>query len=167
MVITSYASIPRGSTFQATIATLVYSGGNEVHLITSAAGKHTTPEAEQFSLQVGVLAALHAGAQLIVIFSDSLPAIESLLDCSTCSGQIFSLDACRSVRPWFTEDPTHTITAWFVPSRLEWKVQRIAHNVAKSLRVAAGACPRCSLDFLKTASDESAFKDWQGLFRNL
>jgi ribonuclease HI len=69
-----------------------------VHRIMSAAGKRTSPEAEQFSLQVGLSAALHAGAQSIVIFSDSLPAIESLLDCSIHSGQIFSLDACKSVQ---------------------------------------------------------------------
>jgi GTP:adenosylcobinamide-phosphate guanylyltransferase len=62
MVITSDASIPRDSTFQAAITTLVYSGGDEVHRITSAAGKCTTPEAEQFSLQVELSAALHAGA---------------------------------------------------------------------------------------------------------
>jgi hypothetical protein len=166
MVIVSDASIPRNSTFQVTIATLVYSGGSEVCQITSAAGKRTSPEAEHFSLQVGLLAALHAGAQSIVIFSDSLPAIESLLDCSICSGQVFSLDACKSVRPWFAEDLSHTITAWYVPSRLEWKVQRAAHDIVKSLRVAAGARPRCSLDFLKAASDESALKDWHGLFVN-
>jgi hypothetical protein len=49
---------------------------------------------------------------------------------------------------------------------LEWKVQRAAHKMAKSLRVAAGARPCYSLDFLKTASDESALKDWHRLFEN-
>jgi hypothetical protein len=61
MVIALDASIPHDSTFQATIATLVYSGGNEVRWITSVAGRRTSPEAEHFSLQVGLSAALHAG----------------------------------------------------------------------------------------------------------
>ena len=70
------------------------------------------------------------------------------------------MDACRAVRPRFAQGPGYTITAWHVPSRLEWKIQRAAHDVATSLRVGAGTSPRHSLDFLRDASDEAARRDW-------
>ena len=49
---------------------------------------------ERFALQIGVSKAIADGAHSLVLFSDSMAAIETLLDCSLWSGQIFSLDAC-------------------------------------------------------------------------
>ena len=110
-MIASDASVPEDRSFQAAVAALVYAGGVQVDRVTSAAGRRTPPEAERFALQIGVSKAIADGAQSLVLFSDSLPALETLLDCSLRSRQIFSLDACRSVHPWFAQGPGYTITA--------------------------------------------------------
>jgi hypothetical protein len=41
------------------------------------------------------------GCDRLVVFSDSRPALDSLLQVHPHSGQMFSLDACKSLRPWF------------------------------------------------------------------
>jgi hypothetical protein len=62
-----------------------------------------------------------------------MPAVETLLDTSPRSGQIFSLDACKALRPWFAGDETHTLTMCHVPSRWEWGVHKKAHDAAASI----------------------------------
>ena len=161
-VIALDVSVPEDCSLQATVAALVFAGGGGVQVdrVTSAAGRHTPPEAERFALQIGVLKAIADRAQSLVLFLDSMPAIETLLDCSLRSGQIFSLDACQFICPWFAQSPGYTITAWHVPSCFEWKIQHATHDVATLLRIGAGTRPHCSLDFLCNASNEAARRDW-------
>ena len=86
------------------------------------------------------------------------------MDTSPRSGQIFSLDACKALRPWFAGDEGRTLTLWHVPSRFEWGVQRRAHDVATSLRVSRGPRPRTSQGFFKSALDSLAQTEWHDLF---
>ena len=109
--------------------------------VVSAAGVRDPPEAECFAAQLGISAAIAAGCQRLVVFSDSASVVDSLLDTSPRSGQIFSLDICKALRPWFAGDEGCTLTLWHVPSRFEWGVQRKAHDVATSLRVSWGRSP--------------------------
>jgi hypothetical protein len=99
------------------------------------------------SLQIGILAALSQGCDRLVVFSDSASAVETLLDPVPRSGQIFSLDACKALRPWFAEGEARTLTLWHVPSCWEWGVHKKAHDAAASVRVGAGLRPRTSPDF--------------------
>jgi hypothetical protein len=64
---------------------------------------------ERFAIQLGVSLALARGCSKVVVFSDSKPALETLLDVSVRSGQIFSLNACRALRPWLAEDGEHSL----------------------------------------------------------
>jgi ribonuclease HI len=97
MVVASDASVPKSDQHQAVAAALVYRMGDEVHHIVTAAGVCMPPEMERFALQVGLSAAVVVGCQRLVVFSDSASAVESILDSSPCSGQVFSLDACKAL----------------------------------------------------------------------
>jgi hypothetical protein len=114
LVVAVDTAVPKVATFQAVACALIFSGGAQVDRVISAAGRRTAPEVERFALQLGISAALSRECQRLVKFSDSMPAVETLLDTSPHSGQIFSLDACKALRPWFAGDETHTLTMWHV-----------------------------------------------------
>jgi hypothetical protein len=82
------------------------------------------------------------------------------------SGQIFSLDCCRAVGPWLAGDPERSVHLWFVPSRMEWGVQKAAHDIVMSLKIAVGRRPQTSRDFLRQCADIEASKDWCELFKD-
>ena len=111
---------------QLVACTLVFMMGEEVHQIQSAAGLRSPLETEHFALQLGISAAVAAGCQRLVVFSDLAPAVETMFDTRIQSGQVFSLDACKSVWPWLAGDDERTILLMQVHSRLEWGVQRKA-----------------------------------------
>jgi hypothetical protein len=134
--------------------------------VVSAAGRHPPPRSKHFTLQLGISAALAKGCQKLVVISDSLPAVESLFSIELRLGQIFSLDCCRAVGPWLAGDPEHSVHLWFVPSHMEWGVQKAAHNVIVSLKIAVGRRPRTSHDFLHQRADVEASKDWCELFKD-
>jgi hypothetical protein len=139
--------------------------GDELHCVVMAAGVRTPPETERFALQVGLSAAVAAGCQCLVVFSDSASAVESILDSSPRSGQIFSLDACKALRPWFEGDTSRTLTLWHTPSRFEWRIHKKAHDVAMSLRISRGLRPWTSQDFKLAFLDEEALREWHSLFK--
>jgi hypothetical protein len=164
LVVAADASVPSDSKFQATAAALIFGSGVQVGRITTAAGKRTPPEVERFALQIGISAALAKECQELVVFSDSLPAVNTIFSPELRSGQIFSLDCCRAIRPWLAGDVNRKITLWHVPARLEWGVHQKAHDVATSVKVSVGSRPRTSRDFLLLASDKKASSDWHAGF---
>jgi Reverse transcriptase-like len=104
LVVTVDAAVPKVTTIQAVACALIFRGGTQVDCVISAAGRRTPPEVERFALQLGISAALSRGCQRLVVFLDSMPAVETLLDTSPQSGQIFSLDACKAIHTWFARD---------------------------------------------------------------
>jgi hypothetical protein len=165
-VVAADASVPSGTIFQAAAAALVFRRGRQEARVVSVAGRRMPPEAEHFALQLGISAALAKGCQKLVIFSDSLPAVKSLFDVELRSGQIFSLDACCVVGPWLAGDPDCSVHLWFVPSRLEWGMQKQAHDAAIALKIAVGRCPRTSCDFMLQRFDIEATKAWHEKFKD-
>ena len=165
-MVASDAAVPRDHTAQAVACALVFQAGEEVRRIRSAAGLRSPPETERFALQLGISAAVAAGCQRLVVFSDSAPAMETVFDTRIRSGQVFSLDACKSVRPWFAGDASRRILLMQVPSRLEWGVQKKAHDAAKAVpRISVGPRPRTSIDFLLAKADRLAETDWHELWK--
>ena len=82
------------------------------------------------------------GCQQLIVFSDSAPAVETVFNTRIRSWQVFSLDACKSVHPWFAGDDGRRILLMHAPSRLEWGAQRKAHDAAKAVPwISVG--PRC------------------------
>jgi hypothetical protein len=165
-VVAADVSVPSGGIFQAAAAALVFRWGRQEACVVSAARRHMPPEVERFALQLGISAALAKGCQKLVIFSDLLPAVKSLFDIEVRSGQIFSLDACRAVGPWLAGNPDHSVHLWFIPSRLEWGVQKQAHDTAVALKIAVGRCPRTSHDFMLQHFDVEATKAWHEKFKD-
>jgi hypothetical protein len=92
--------------------------------------------------------------------------VESLFSVELRSGQIFSLDCCRTVGPWLAGDPERSVHLWFVPSRMEWGAQKAAHDIVVSLKIAVGRRPWTSHDFLRQRADVEASKDWCKLFKD-
>jgi hypothetical protein len=146
------------------MAAVLYRLGNQVDVIRSAAGRSTTPEAERFAQQVGISRACARGCSSIILVSDCHPALDSLFDTCVWSGQIFSLDACRAIRPWLELDESHSISLWFVPSKLEWRAQKVAHDLAVSLRIGTGVWPCTSLDYLRQQLDVASESAWHRSF---
>jgi Reverse transcriptase-like len=158
------AAVPKVATFQAVACALIFRGGVQVDRVVSAAGRRTPPEVERFALQLGISAAVSRGCQRLVVFSDSMPAVETLLDTSPQSGQIFSLDACKALRPWFAGDGGRSLTMWHVPSRWEWGVHKKAHDAAASVKISVGARPRTSRDFWVAEVDTHSSRDSHSRF---
>jgi len=132
----------------------------------AAVGLRSPPETECFALQLGISAAVAAGCQRLVVFSDLAPATETMFDTRIRSGQVFSLDACKSVCPWFAGDVSRRILLMQVPSRLEWGMQKKAHDAAKVVpRISVGPRPRTSIDFLLAKADRLAEMDWHELWK--
>jgi ribonuclease HI len=146
-------------------AALIYRMGDKLQCVMMATGVHTPPEMEQFALQVGLSAAIAVGCQCLVVFSDSALAVESILNLSPCSGQVFSLDACKALCLWFEGDACCTLTLWHTPSRFKWHVHKKAHDVAMSLRISRGPHPWMSQDFKLAILDEEALCEWHSLFK--
>jgi hypothetical protein len=96
--------------------------------------------------------------------SDCHPALDSLFDTCVRSEQIFSLDACHVIRLWLELDKSHSISLWFVPSKLEWRAQKVAHDLAVSLRIGVGVQPRTSLDYLRQQLDVASESAWHWSF---
>jgi hypothetical protein len=92
--------------------------------------------------------------------------VESLFSIELRLGQIFSLDCCHAVGPWLAGDPECSVHLWFVPSRMEWGVQKAAHDIVVSLKIGMGRCPWTSRDFLRQHADVEASKDWCELFKD-
>ena len=166
MVVASDTAVPRDPTAQAVVCALVFVAGEEVHQIRLAAGLRSASETECFALQLGISVAVAAGCQRLVVFSDLAPAMEIVFDTRICSGQVFSLNACKSVRPWFSRDDGCWILLMQVPSRLEWGMQKEAHDTAKAVpRISVGPRLRTSIDFLLAKADRLAEKDWHRLWQ--
>jgi hypothetical protein len=104
IVISADASVPMEVNLQVVACALVFGQGVQVGHIVMAARKHTPDRVECFSLQIGISAVLLHGCSWLVVLSDSTSAVETLLDLVSHLGQVFSLDACRAIHPWFTED---------------------------------------------------------------
>jgi hypothetical protein len=133
--------------------------------VVSAAGRRTPPEVERFAIQIGISwATAHECARLIVV-SDSRPALDSLLQVGPRSGQIFSLDTCRSLRPWFTGDEGRTLDLWHSPAHFEWKAQKLTHDTVSGVKIAAGPRPQTSRDYLAAALNVTAQTDWHTEFQ--
>jgi ribonuclease HI len=165
LVVAADGSAPLLPGFQAAPCALVFREGVEVGRVVSAAGRRSPPELELFAIQLGVSWAVARGCTKLVVFSDSRPALDSLLHVKPRSGQIFSLDACKSLRPWFAEEEEHTLALWHVPARFEWKVQKLAHDAVIGIRISVGPRPRTSRDYLAAACDVAAIRDWHAEFR--
>jgi hypothetical protein len=164
LVVAVDVAVPKVATFQAVACALIFQGGTQVDCVVSATGRGTPPEVKCFALQLGISAGLSRGCQRLVVFSDSMPAVETLLDTSPRSGQIFSLDACKALRPWFAGDGGRSLTMWHVPSRWEWGVHKKAHNAAASVKISVGARPWTSRDFWLAEVDTHSSRDWHSRF---
>ena len=102
--ISSDASAPTKGVFQASLATLVFRGGNKIAHIVAAGGRATAPNAELMALEMGISTALAAGCSSLVYFTDSTLAMTDLVDPSPHSGQASSLAACSALRAWLAQD---------------------------------------------------------------
>jgi hypothetical protein len=98
-VVSADTSVPMEVNLQAVACALVFRQGVQVKHVVTAARKHTPDEVEHFSLQIGISVALLQGCSQLVVFSDLISAVETLLDPVLRSGQVFSLDACKAVHP--------------------------------------------------------------------
>jgi hypothetical protein len=137
-----------------------------VSRVVSAAGRRAPPEVKRFALQLGISVALAKGCQKLVVILDSLPAVEFLFSVELWSGQIFSLDCCHAVGPWLAGASECSVHLWFVPSHMEWGVQKAAHDDVVSLKIAVGRRPQTSCNFLLHHADIEALKGWCKLFKD-
>ena len=102
--ISSDALAPTKGAYQASLATLVFRGGNKIAHIVAAGGRAMAPNAELMALEMGILTALAAGCSSVVCLTDSMMAITDLVDPSPHSGQASSLAACSALRKWLSDD---------------------------------------------------------------
>jgi hypothetical protein len=138
----------------------------EIASTTSSTSPAVCPSQECFALQLGISAALAKGCQKLVVFSDSLPVVKLLFDVELRSGQTFSLNACHVVGPWLAGNPDRSVHLWFVPSCLEWGMQKQAHDATVSLKIAVGRCLCTSCDFMLQRCDVEATKAWHKRFKD-
>ena len=143
--ISSDASAPTKGAFQVSLATLVFQGGNKIAHIVAAGGQATAPNAELMALEMGISTALAVGCLSLVCFTDSMMAMNDIVDPSPHSGQASSLAVCLALRKWLTDDQRCIIHLWHVPSKEEWKIHHEAHEAAKVAKIPL--CPGCRVSF--------------------
>lgn len=61
----------------------------------------------------------------IHVFADNQAALTAILTTNPGPSQLLSIAACRSVRPWLQQSPSHRVHLWWCPGH-----QNIAGNVA-------------------------------------
>jgi len=162
--ISSDASAPTKGALQASLATLVFRGGNKIAHIVAAGGRATAPNAELMALEMGVSTALAAGCSSLVCFTDSTLAMSDLVDPSPHSGQVSSLAACSALRTWLTHDPRRTVHLWHVPSKEEWKIHHDAHEAAKAAQIPLRPGCRVSFDFARASKEVEYRWEWHREF---
>jgi hypothetical protein len=86
LVVAADGSVPRLPGFQAVACALIFWEGVQVGRVVSAAGRRTPPEVERFAIQIGISWAVAHECATLVVFSDSKPALDSLLQVGPRSG---------------------------------------------------------------------------------
>jgi len=164
--ISSDASTPTKGALQASLATLVFQGGNKIAHIVAAGGRVTAPNAELMALEMGIATALAVGCSSLVCFMDSTMAMSDVVDPSPHSGQVSSLAACSALRTWLTQDPQRSIHLWHVPSKEEWKIHHEAHEAAKAAQIPLRPGCRVSFDFAQASKEVEYWREWHKEFSN-
>jgi hypothetical protein len=62
--------------------------------------------------------------------------------------------------------PDHSVHLWFIPSCLEWGVQKQAHDAAIALKIAVGRRPCTSRNVMLQCFDIEATKAWHEKFKD-
>jgi hypothetical protein len=164
--VTADGSVARGNV-QAVAAAKTYSGGHCVKSTAIPCGKSLATDAELLALRTGIHSATSVpGAQLIVVFTDSLSSAESLVNPVPKSGQEHCVASCRMLLDWLGADSLREISFVHARSRLLWSIQREAHNLANSreARRPMPERPFISLNFARKRVTDSCKEAWKTSF---
>ena len=162
--VSSDASAPTKGALQASLATLVFRGGNKIAHIVAVGGRATAPNAELMALEMGVSTALAVGCSSLVCFTDSTLAMSDLVDPSLHSGWVSSLAACSALHAWLAQDQRCALHLWHVPSREEWKIHHEAHEAAKAAQIPLRPGCRVLFDFAQASKDVDYWREWHKEF---
>jgi hypothetical protein len=103
----------------------------------------------------------------IVIFTDSLASARKAVDPSVHSEQAHSLAVCKALTVWLSGMGDRAIEFVQAPSKLQWRLQYIAHMCACDLSpVPSGRRPATSLDYMHKNITQSALNLWTTVFQN-
>jgi len=161
------ASLPDNMQHQAVSAAILYRELEEFNRVRHVTGRVTAPDAELFAIRSAItLATQQDNCEKIYIFTDSIASARRAVDPSLHSGQGHSLAVCRTLAAWLAEDSSCIITFIQVPSKLEWSINKEAHDYAKGLISPAGLRPATSLDSVWKASTKHSQESWTRMFED-
>ncbi|KDR64983.1 hypothetical protein GALMADRAFT_82438, partial [Galerina marginata CBS 339.88] len=146
---------------QSVAAGVLFSQGVEVDRFRWLVGRTTAPDAEQSAICRAIEGAVKRPCRHIAIFTDSIASAKRALDTSLHSSQSHSLRACKVLETWLEDDPLRWISFHFVPTKLKWRYQHLAHNYAASAYhrpVDFGS--RVTFDRLRSESDSRIALRW-------
>ncbi|KDR65182.1 hypothetical protein GALMADRAFT_148900 [Galerina marginata CBS 339.88] len=107
-----------------------FSQGIEVNRFRWLVGRTTAPDAEQSAICRAIEGAVKHPCRHIAIFTDSIASAKRALDTSLHLSQSHSLRACKVLETWLEDDPLRWISFHYVPTKLKWRYQHMAHDYA-------------------------------------
>jgi len=128
------------------------------------ASRTTTPDAELFTIRLGIAKATSMAIECIILITDSLGFAKQAVDSSVHPGQAHSLVVCSALRLFFPQSHGYRIDFWDCSSNAEWSLHHLVHNNVTNTRVAAGPHPAASIDFLHSKSIISCLNIWKTSF---
>ena len=131
------------------------------------AGRTTAPDAELFTIRLGIAKATSMAIEHIILITDSLGSARQAVDPSVHPGQAHSLAVCSILRLFFSQGYSYRIDFWDCPSKAEWFLHQLVHNDVTNTRVAARPHSVTSIDFLYSKSIISCLDTWRTLFNHL
>ena len=128
-------SVPKDNQFQGVGAiSAIYLGERKTKVI--LCGTCLSADAELAALRLRLEMLPQAPEiQTVRIFSDSMAAIQKLLDPSTHSLQGSSIASCEILCAWFKENQGRHIYFHYISSKCKWKLQGEADKLAKSTQL--------------------------------
>ncbi|KDR84711.1 hypothetical protein GALMADRAFT_131510 [Galerina marginata CBS 339.88] len=156
-----YANATSKKHTQSVAAGVLFSQGVEVSCFRGLVGRTTAPDAEQSAICRAIEGTVKHPCRHIAIFTDSIASAKRALDTSLHSSQSHLLRACKVLKTWLEDDPLRWISFHFVPTKLKWRYQHMAHNYAATAYhrpVDFGS--RVTFDRLRSESDSRIALRW-------
>jgi hypothetical protein len=165
----SDASSTKKDCLQAASAAFIERWDSDLIRIKRPAGRATAPDAELFSIRLGLLRCLWLeDVETILVFTDSMASAHAVVDPSTHSGQSHSLAVIRALIPWLEADPLCKIQFWYIPSQARWDNHGKVHKYVTSTmgKVVVTPATRATLNFCREKFSVQNLDRWDNMFND-
>jgi hypothetical protein len=169
MSVFSDASSTKYVRLQAASVAFIERRGSDLVRIKRPAGRATAPDAELFTICLGLLRCLRLeDVETILVFTDNVASARTIVDPSTHSGQAHSLAVIRALISWLEANPLRRVQFWYVPSQARWDLHGEVHKYVTNTtgKVVVMPATRTTLNFYREKSSVQNLNWWDNMFND-